>query len=124
MSYDYGGLDLQYTSTAAAIVQYSIVEGSGNAQTVLAAADATAASPLFGISQDAVTSAGGTVTVRVSGTSKVKLAGTVYPGDFLTATTAGAAVATTTGGQAIIGKALQYGVSGDIVCCTVNPGSI
>lgn len=49
------------------------------------------------------------------GTGKVVLGGTVTRGAFLTADSAGKAVATTTVGQEVLGRALNAGDAGDII---------
>lgn len=55
-------------------------------------------------------------------TCPVQLGGTVAAGDFLTATTAGVAIATTTDGHFTAGWTMQAGVSGDIIEMFVQPG--
>lgn len=49
------------------------------------------------------------------GTGKVKLGGNVAIGSFLTADASGHAVATTTGGNEVFGRAIEAGVSGDVI---------
>ena len=53
--------------------------------------------------------------VRFMGTSKVKTGGVVGVGAWVTATTNGTGVATTTDGDIVIGRALVGGASGDII---------
>lgn len=62
--------------------------------------------------------AGQTGTVRLrnaSGTLSVKLGGTVAVGDLVTSNGSGVAITTTTGGDQVLGIALQAGVSGDVI---------
>lgn len=49
------------------------------------------------------------------GTLLVKAGGNIAVGDAVTATTAGAGIATTTAGDHVVGYALETGVSGDLV---------
>lgn len=56
------------------------------------------------------------VLLRSGGaTGKVVLGGSVSAGNFLTADSAGKAVATTSGGDEILGRALKDGSAGDII---------
>lgn len=55
-----------------------------------------------------------TVDVVMEGIAEVKLGGTVTRGAWLTSDANGAAIATTTAGNEVIGRALESGVSGDI----------
>jgi len=51
---------------------------------------------------------------NAQGTAKVKAGGTIAVGDYVTATTAGKAVATTTSGNLILGMALEAAADGDL----------
>lgn len=62
--------------------------------------------------------AGQTGTVRLrsaEGTIFVKLGGTVAVGDAVTSNGSGVGIATTTGGDEVLGRALEAGVSGDVI---------
>lgn len=48
------------------------------------------------------------------GTGKVKAGGTIHIGDHFTSDSAGKAVATTSGGDEVVGRALQEAVDGDV----------
>lgn len=54
-------------------------------------------------------------TYRFLGTSKVKAGGTIAVGDWITTDSAGKGIATTTDGNIVIGKALEAGVTDDII---------
>jgi hypothetical protein len=118
---EHGGIEVSLATTAAAVTQYQVVKGSS---TGILTATAATESTILGIAQETVSAAGGTIGVRIDGTSKCLYAGTVYVGDALAATTAGKVIATTTAGQHFIGKCLVAGVSGDTGECTVSPGTI
>lgn len=67
---------------------------------------------------DTPNDAGDQANVRLrsgSGTAKVRAGGNIAVGDKVTATTAGAVIATTTATHEVIGMALETGVSGDLV---------
>jgi len=53
--------------------------------------------------------------IGAGGTAKVKLGGSVTAGNFLTADSAGKAVATTTTGNYVLGRALEDGDADDII---------
>lgn len=58
----------------------------------------------------------GTVRLRTaSGTSFIRLSGTVAVADAVTSASGGTGIATTTAGDQILGYALQAGVTGDII---------
>ena len=54
-------------------------------------------------------------TYRFGGTTKVSAGGTIAVGDWVTTDSAGEAIATTTDGNIVIGRALAAAVDGDIV---------
>ena len=58
---------------------------------------------------------GAAATYQFGGTAKVKIGGTVAIGDFVTSDSAGLAVATTTDGDVIIGRALEAGSANDVI---------
>lgn len=71
--------------------------------------------------------AGEVVSVRLrsgAGTIKVKLAGNVSVGAFVTATTAGELIATTTAANEIVGQALESGVDGDLIEVMLSTGHV
>ena len=62
--------------------------------------------------------AGEVVSVRLlsgAGTAQVKAGGNVSVGDYLTSDADGEVVATTTGGNKVVGQALEAGVDNDII---------
>lgn len=91
-----------------------IVKKSSASQVVVGAA---ATDALIGVTVGSAKS-GDPVSVRLrsaEGTSKVKLGGTVTLGAKVTSNGSGLGVATTTGGNEVVGIALEAGVSGDII---------
>lgn len=74
---------------------------------------AAATNAICGVIQNTPAS-GEQTDIRFLGTSKVKAGGTVSAGDWVTADSAGKAVATTTDKDFIVGQALEAAVSGDI----------
>jgi hypothetical protein len=58
----------------------------------------------------------------MTGTSKVVASGTITRGAFCTPQSDGSVIATTTGGNAVVGIALQSAVSGDIFEIMLTPG--
>jgi hypothetical protein len=89
------------------------------ADTVNVAADATAA--ILGVLQDNPDAANKTATVAYGGIAKVKAGGTIAIGDAITGTTGGAALATTTAGDWIIGHAVDAAASGDLFRIRIAP---
>jgi hypothetical protein len=61
-----------------------------------------------------------TVVMPIGGTMLVKAGGTITAGAYVTADSAGKAIATTSAGDQVIGRALKAAVDGDIfeVACT------
>lgn len=100
------GADLSSEANA----QYRIVKLSSSG-VVLASA---ATDKLYGVLQNKPTSARA-ATVGVEGTTKIKAGGTIAIGDSLTSDANGAAIATTTSGNAVIAIARQAGASGDLI---------
>lgn len=83
-------------------------------QVVLAGANGTGA---IGVTMDQA-AAGQTITVRLrtaAGTLFVKLGGTVAVNDAVTSNGSGLGITTTTAGDEILGRALEAGVSGDVI---------
>lgn len=68
----------------------------------------------IGICQAAVTAAEDTVEVAVQGGAKALAGGTISAGDYVTADSNGALVATTTANDNVIGQAMQSAVANDI----------
>jgi hypothetical protein len=95
--------------------QYFIVKQDTVQETVVLASAAT--DVLVGVLQNKPKSGeNAEVCLRsAGGTSKIKLGGTVSAGDHLTADSNGKAVATTTGADEVIGRALFDGVDGDVI---------
>jgi hypothetical protein len=91
--------------------QYYIVQldASGNIEVAEGATDL-----IVGVLQNKP-AAGAAALYRFGGTSKVVSAGSVAIGDWVTTDSAGKAVATTTDGNIVIGRALEVGTTdGDI----------
>lgn len=121
MATDYGpGVNVSLATTAAAVGQYKIVKGSSTG--VLHGT--TTNETLMGVAQESVDSAGGTISVCVQGPSKFVAGGTIHIGDSLTSGAAGVAIATSTGGQRIVGFSLREAVIGDVFDGIVQPGSL
>lgn len=59
--------------------------------------------------------AGEAARYQFTGTAKVKIGGTVAIGDLVTTDSAGKGVATTTNANIVIGRALEAGVTDDII---------
>ena len=91
--------------------QFFIVQqdASGNVEVAEGATDL-----ILGVLQNNPAS-GEMATYRFGGTTKVKAGGTIAIGDWVTTASDGEAVATTTDGDIVIGKALQAGVDQDII---------
>ena len=91
---------------------YLFVKNGTNDQEVVPATAATY--EILGVSHPDTVSGDFGTTVIFGGVAEVKLGGTVTKGAFLTATTAGVAVATTTAGDTVRAIALSGGVVGDV----------
>lgn len=85
---------------------------ASNDGSVVAAASATDA--ILGVLQNKPKATEPAV-VRMTGTTKVIAGGTITRGNWVTSDASGHAVATTTAGNVLLGRALQSGVSGDII---------
>ena len=96
-----------------AILAHSIVKPGAAAMGVVVATAAT--DKLLGTSDELAHVTGEAVDVNVSPIGKVVLGGTVAVGDALTSNASGAAIATTTAGNRVIGFAEIPGVSGDVI---------
>jgi hypothetical protein len=98
--------------------KYFIAQNDANGKLVLADA---ATKGLVGVIEDGGSAAGDPVSVRgpSDGPGSVKLGGTITLSAtlpiYLTTDASGNAIATTTGGNVVIGYALEGGSSGDIV---------
>lgn len=68
--------------------------------------------------------ADGQAAIAVGGTTKVKLGGTVAPGDLLTSDGSGKAIATTSNGNFYGLVALEIGVANDIILAKVSQGIV
>lgn len=90
--------------------QYCIVQlsATGKAEVGEGATDL-----IIGVLQNKPKSGEGAL-VRFLGTSKVKAGGAISIGDFVTTNSSGEAVATTTDGNIVIGRALEAADDGDI----------
>lgn len=106
--------DFERTFEAAADLdtkQYFIVRLDTNGKAVLAAG---ATGLLIGVLQNEPKSGEGAL-VRFVGTTKVKAGGTIAIGDYVTSDANGKAVATTTAGDVVMGRALEAAVADDVV---------
>lgn len=106
--------DKGFVGGASALADGSIVKLS--AGKVVPAAAAT--DVLLGVVLNAALANAPVVDVRLrtaSGTSKVKLGGTVAVNDAVTSNASGVAITTVTAGNQILGYALEAGVSGDYI---------
>lgn len=104
--------------------QYTFVDFDGTDENVVNAT-ADAATQMFVLLNAADGSTTATEgSVAVGGSARITLGGTVAQGDYLTATTAGVAIKTTTDGDYYGAVALQSGVTGDVVPCRVVQGTV
>ncbi|MBS4040405.1 MAG: DUF2190 family protein [Flavobacteriales bacterium] len=95
--------------------QYHVAKTDATGKLVLATA---ATDDIIGVINDGGRVAGDTATVQLingSGTFKVKAGGTIAKGAYLTTDASGQAVATTTAGNRVFGRAVRAAVAGDIV---------
>jgi len=94
--------------------QYFVLKSDSAGKAVLAAA---ATDAITGVLANAPTSGetADIVGINGSGTYKVKLGGTVTKDAYLTSDSAGKAVATTTTGNRVFGRALVAGVANDVI---------
>jgi hypothetical protein len=90
--------------------QYFIVQLDANGKLEVAEG---ATDFIVGVLQNTPES-GQMATYRFLGTSKVKAGGTIAVGDWVTTDASGEAVATTTDGNIVIGRALEAAADGDI----------
>lgn len=97
----------------ATVELYRIVKPGTAAGSCIKAAAAT--DKLLGTSDELDHVTGEVVDIAVGPVPFVKLGGTVAVGDWLTSDASGRAIATTTTGNQVIGRAELAGVSGDIV---------
>mgnify|MGYP000122456487 CR=1 FL=1 len=104
----------------AVIAVYTIVKFGATDGSVVTAAAAT--DKLIGTAGNVAPTTGERVDVARSGIDQVVLGGTVARGDALTSNASGAAIATTTAGNRIIGFAEVSGVSGDVIDYVIAPG--
>ncbi|MFC3442555.1 DUF2190 family protein [Sphingobium rhizovicinum] len=101
---------------AAAIAAYRIVRFSDAANSSAVNVASAAAQAIIGTTGKVGASAAGEmVDVHRSGLNPVQLGGTVNAGDWLTSDANGKAIATTTAGDGVIGRAEQPGVADDII---------
>lgn len=101
---------------AAAIAAYRIVRFSDAANSSAVNVSSAANQALIGTTGKVGASAAGEmVDVYRSDLNQVQLGGTVNAGDWLTSDANGKAIATTTAGDNVIGRAEQPGVADDII---------
>jgi len=80
--------------------------------------------PLVGTTGKLGGPSGAMVDVTRAGLGSVQIGGTIKAGDYLTSDANGKAIATTTAGDQVIGKADQPGVADDIIDYFCAPGVI
>jgi hypothetical protein len=120
MAVDHGGIDVPMTTTAA-VTQYYFVKGSGSTGKTVAVT-ALATDVVLGIAQEAATASGDTIAVRITGTSKLKLGGTVNCGEGVISHTNGTGITAAYASDEKPGAiALEYGVAGDIIEVVLRP---
>lgn len=108
-------------NAGAEVRPYRIVKFGASDKTAVQAAAATDAS--IGVAdQMGAASAGDPLDVIRSGIAEVEFGGNVTRGAWLTADADGKAVATTTDGAQVIGRAEVSGVDGDIGSVLIAPG--
>lgn len=101
---------------AAAIAAYRIVRFSDAANSSAVNVGSAANQALIGTTgKIGASAAGEMVDVYRSDLNQVQLGGTVNAGDWLTSDASGKAIATTTAGDNVIGRAEQPGVADDII---------
>ena len=101
---------------AAAIAAFRIVRFSDAAASSKVNVGSAANQALIGTTGKVGASAAGQmVDVNRAGINQVQLGGTVNAGDWLTSDANGKAIATTTAGDNVIGRAEQPGVADDII---------
>lgn len=103
-----------------AVAALSIIKPGTGVGGCLAASAAT--DKLLGTSDELAHVAGEMVDFAVGPVPKVRLGGTVAVGDALTSDASGAAIATTTTGNRVIGFAEVAGAAGDVVTYLRSPG--
>ncbi|MDA8086543.1 MAG: hypothetical protein M0Z75_07585 [Nitrospiraceae bacterium] len=106
--------------TAAIATAYTIATPGADDDTFSVAS--AASNPLIGVFQSTTVNAGDSVEVMVKGISNVVLGGTVTRGQAITANASGQGVAAAFG-NAVIGIALESGVSGDIIGVMLEPNA-
>lgn len=104
------------------IAAYRIVAFSDVSASQMISTAADNLDPICGTTGQLGGSAGDMVDVTKGGIGSVQLGGTVTAGAPLTSDGSGKAIATTTGGDRIVGFAEQPGVSGDIIDYYCAPG--
>lgn len=111
---------IQTLKADGALAAYKAVKkGSDDAHVVAGAANTD---KVFGISQNAPTTAEDAVEVAVSGGCKAKLAEQVVQGDLLVSHTDGYLVKPNAANDIIIAQALEDGASGDVISVAITRG--
>lgn len=110
---------LTYAADAAITKGWAVKIGTDKNHVAKAAATTN---KTIGIAQSSPTSAEDAVEVCVMGGCKGLLSGTVSAGMLLTATTDGSLVKIATAGDRIIARAMQDGVSGDLIDVIIAVG--
>lgn len=104
--------------------QYYLVNIDGTDEELITLASAATETPFVLLEGVDGSTADGQAAIAIGGTAKVKLGGTVAPGDLLTADSAGKAIATTTNGNFYGLIALEIGVANDIILAKVSQGIV
>lgn len=108
---------------AQAICLAYLIVKPGNADGTCVPATA-ATEPLLGAADSLDKASGEMVDVAVGEFGEVRLGGTVTRGAWLTSNASARAIATTTAGNQVIGRAEQSGVDGDVIRYRVAPGQL
>tara|TARA_R110000868_G_scaffold230335_6_gene483489 strand:+ start:8682 stop:9047 length:366 start_codon:yes stop_codon:yes gene_type:complete len=110
---------------SAVIAAFVIVRFSDVAASSKVATAAANNQPLIGTTgKIGASAAGQMVDVTRGGLNQVQLGGTVNAGDWLTSDANGKAIATTTIGHQVIGRAEQPGVAGDVIDYYASYGTL
>ena len=114
MSQSVRDFEKSYISTNDLSAAQFLIVASDTSNDLAIVKAAAATDPIVGVLQSKP-KAGAAAVVRHIGTTKVVCGGTITRGDKVTSDGNGKAVTTTTSGNQVVGRALQSGVSGDVI---------
>lgn len=104
-------------------IDNAVIQATANASLIGIAQKGTHNTPLSGLNDGYAAVAGGDILVyQENEVAPITLGGTVAAGDYLEATTGGVAITCSTDGHNYGGRALQAGVSGQMIECLVLLG--